>query len=201
MVYTLKTPFTWLKMNMSKCITFLKHPHPQCMCVGSFTTHLMSQNQARTKHSDLMWAQGSFPPSADECENSLLVSNSAHTSLCTVKPKHHSEVIRCKTHFWVEGDLKYCLNVSLPHFYVGLLADHNNSCLQQTQLSLFLCPAWSSKTRIQCEPCSCVGLLVSKHFTEALGWPSEDKWISSCDPSYGNQMLYSHKITHQSLQN
>lgn len=32
-----------------------------------------------------------FPPSADGCENSLLVSNSAHTPICTVKLKRQRE--------------------------------------------------------------------------------------------------------------
>ena len=48
--------------------------------------------------------------SVDECENSLLVSNSAHTSFCTVKLKHSTVGTR-KLHFWVEGDFKctlYC---------------------------------------------------------------------------------------------
>ena len=40
----------------------------------------------------------SFIPSADECENRLLVSNSAHTSFYTVKLKHLSEITITK-HF------------------------------------------------------------------------------------------------------
>ncbi len=41
---------------------------------------------------DLRWSPINSPPSADECENSLLVSNSAHTSFCTVKVKHPNDL-------------------------------------------------------------------------------------------------------------
>lgn len=34
--------------------------------------------------------------------------------------------------------------------------------------------------------CSCVGPNASKHLTGALGWPSADKWITSCE----NNKLY-----------
>lgn len=40
-----------------------------------------------------------FLPSADECDNNLLVSNSAYTSLCAVKVKHSSEVSAGKSVF------------------------------------------------------------------------------------------------------
>ena len=48
-------------------------------------------------------------------------------------------------------------------------------------LSVRLCP-----TCIQCDPCSCM----SVNSTEALGWPSEEKWISSCEESNENQMFF-----------
>lgn len=45
-------------------------------------------------------SQIDFHPSADEFENSLLVSDSAHSSLCTVQLRHACEVTISKTHFW-----------------------------------------------------------------------------------------------------
>ncbi len=54
------------------------------------------------------WTQRNFPPSADECENSLLVSNSAHKSVCTVKVKHHSEVT-ISTTFLSGGGLQFTI--------------------------------------------------------------------------------------------
>ncbi len=57
--------------------------------------------------SDLKWAQRNFPLPADERENNVLPSNSAHTSFCTVRFKHSSELTISKTHFWVEGDFQY----------------------------------------------------------------------------------------------
>lgn len=50
----------------------------------------------------LMRARRNFPFLADECENSLPVSNSAQT-FCTLRLRHHGEVRRSKTHFWGEG--------------------------------------------------------------------------------------------------
>lgn len=55
---------------------------------------LMLQNHMYTK-SDWRWARGNFPLWADECESSLLASNCAHPSSCTVKAKQPSE----GTHF------------------------------------------------------------------------------------------------------
>ena len=56
----------------------------------------------------LMQRQGeyreTFPPSADENEIGLLVSNSAYT-LFTVKVKNTSKATR-KTHFWVKDEFK-----------------------------------------------------------------------------------------------
>lgn len=39
--------------------------------------------------SHLKWAQRNFRPSADECENSLLMSTSVHPSFCTVELKQN----------------------------------------------------------------------------------------------------------------
>lgn len=60
-------------------------------------------HHAPTDNSDLRKAQQDFPPSADKCENSLLVSNSAHTSFCTVKLKHPREAAVSENTFLSEG--------------------------------------------------------------------------------------------------
>lgn len=44
-------------------------------------------------------------------ENSLVMSNSAHTSLCRVKLKRSTLGTRRETHFWPEGDLNIPLLV------------------------------------------------------------------------------------------
>lgn len=61
---------------------------------------------------DLRWTQINLCPSADEHDNSLLVS---YTSFW-LEVKHPSEGTIYKTHFWVEVDFKtfigFCLNVN-----------------------------------------------------------------------------------------
>ncbi len=45
-------------------------------------------------------------PPLNECEKILLVSNSAQTSLCTVKLQHSTVGTRRNTYFLVEGNFK-----------------------------------------------------------------------------------------------
>lgn len=61
----------------------------------------MSQNPSHmhTSVTQLKVSCVKLPSSADDFENSLLVSNPAHISFCTVKLKHPTEGRRRKTYF------------------------------------------------------------------------------------------------------
>ncbi len=108
----------------TRCLSLHRHVRSQCLSTEGITfprhtrvSCLLHHDWLQTKcdvtkscshvhvlNSDLRWAQRNFPASADECENSLRVSNSAHASFCTVKLKHPGEVTISETHFWVEED-------------------------------------------------------------------------------------------------
>ena len=69
----------------------------------------------------LQWAQRNFPLWADKCENSLLLSNSAYISFCTVKLKHPTVGTIRKTYVWVVEDFNLNILISLSVFAIHWL--------------------------------------------------------------------------------
>lgn len=82
----------------------------------------------RLFRSDFHWAQRKMTCFSNECENSFLVSDSAHVPFHTVKCWHWTgrrSRRRRKGYFWIEGDLK----VACTSFWLQFLGASSESSL------------------------------------------------------------------------